>query len=201
MFEGAILTPLKFFPKRSERDLSNEMTLLYQKISDLESELLPKNTTNGSISANVIFGGGYIFSDSIFLDKGALDGIEVGDFVVYKSSIVFAKIEEVFPKYSKVSPFSRFGQEVSLRSGFEKNILFKAEGKGGREISALLPSGSGINAGDMVYLAQSPRFLVGLVEVSKKKESRDFEEIKVVLPFFLRSISEVDIIKNNVQER
>ena len=105
-FEGAILTPLKFFPKRSERDASNEVLLLYQKISDLEAELSSKNNLSGSISANVVFGGGYIFSDSIFLNKGSENGVSTGDFVVYKSSIALAKVEEVFPKYSKAVPFS-----------------------------------------------------------------------------------------------
>lgn len=189
-------TFLRFFPERKEKSVSQEMVLLEQRITDLNAELLRRENAKSDILANIIFGGGYIFSESIFLNKGSDDGAEVGDLVVYKSSIAVAKLEEVFSKHSKAAPFSRFANKVFLRSGAEKGILFEAEGGGGREIVAILPKGSGVNAGDSVYIAEAPQFLAGIVEWVEKKESRDFEELNIVLPFSLRSITEVSIVKN-----
>ena len=201
-FEGAITLLFKFFPKRNERDTSRELTLLYKKINDLESELKEKERNlNEEISANIVFGGGYIFSDSVFLDKGIENGVENDDLIVYKSAIAIAYVEEIFPRYSKAIPFSRFGRVMSLRSGENKEILFEGTGMGGREISAILPKGSGIKSGDSVYLAEDPRFLVGIVGSAEKKESRDFEEIKIIIPFSLRSIVEASIFKKYAKER
>lgn len=202
IFEGLIpLKFMRFVSKRNERDLDNEVKLLYQKIENLEKEL-SKNTifANKEIPANIIFGGGYIFSDFILLDKGSKNGIEKNDLVIYKSTMAIAKIEEAFSDYSKATPFSRFDEKASLRSGPEKKILFEANGVGGREITALLPNGSGVDMGDSVYLSESPEFLVGIVETVEKRESRDFEEITIVLPFSLKSIVEVGVVKNNVKE-
>lgn len=197
IFEGFI--PLKFFPARNEKEISRETALLYQKINDLEQRLQEHNFADKSILANIIFGGGYIFSDSILLDRGLEYGIAKGDFVIYKSSIAVAKIDEVFSGYSKAVPFSRFGEKITLRSGPQKSVLFEAEGGGGREIVASLPKGSLVNVGDGVYLAENPRFLAGIVEMATKRESRDFEEINVLLPLSLWSIVEVSIIKNYVE--
>ena len=201
-FEGAITLPFKFFPKRREKDIRQELTLLYQKIGDLELKLKEKqNNFSEEMSANIIFGGGYIFSDTIFLDKGTESGVESGNLVVYKSAIAIAQMEEVFSGYSKAAPFSRFGRVVSLRSGEDKKILFEAKGVGGRESSAILPKGSGVKGGDSAYLAEDPRFLVGVVESAEKKESRDFDEIRIVVPLSLRSIAGVNIEKKYVKER
>lgn len=189
-------TFLRFFPERKEKTVSQEIFLLQQKIKDLNNEILRGENADNGISANIVFGGEYIFSDSVFLNKGSEHGIEIGDLVIYKSSIAIAKIENVFPKHSKATPFSRFANKVSLRFGSENSILFEAEGNGGREIIALLPKGSGVNTGDSVYISEAPRFLAGIVEWVEKKESRDFEELSIVLPVSLRSIAEVNIVKN-----
>ncbi|MEK7560192.1 MAG: rod shape-determining protein MreC [Patescibacteria group bacterium] len=188
-----------FFKEREEINVALETNLLYKRIKDLELKLQEKESKDKTIPANVVFGGGYLFSDSIFLDKGSKDGVEKGDFVVYKSFAVLAEIDEVFSGYSRALPFSRFGEKTALRSGSTKNVLFEAEGSGGGKILAYLPQNSGVSAGDGVYLAKSSQFLVGLVETNEKKESRDFEEISIILPFSLRSVAEVDIVKNNVK--
>lgn len=202
-FEGLIPIEsfiLKIFPKRRERRIEQEVVLLRQKITDLELELSIARNSEEKVHSNVIFGGGYLFSDYIFLDKGTNAGVEKGDIVVYESSSAVAKIEEAFTEYSKAVPFSSFGKKVVLRTAAKKNILFEAEGKGGGVIFVSLPKGSGIEVGETVWLAESPRFLVGVVESILKKESRDFEEISIILPFSLRSIAEADIVKNSVKE-
>lgn len=190
-------TFLRFFPEMRKENTSQEMLLLEERIKGLNSEILRKeNAKNDEILADVVFGGGYIFSDAIFLNKGTKDGVEAGDLVIYKFSVVVGKIEEVFSGHSKVAPFSRFGNKISLRAGFGKTVLFEGEGNGGREIVATLPKGSGVSSGDRVFIAESPELLAGIVEGTKKKESRDFEELSIVLPFSLRSITEVRIVKN-----
>ena len=201
IFEGSI--PFLAFLGRSERDFNAENKILYEKIAGLEKQIfnLQKTPAVNTISANIIFGGGYIFSDSIFLDKGAEDGVRVGDLVVFESSFAIASIEEVYNKHSKAALFSRFGAKTPFRSGVEKNILFDAEGRGGEEMFSLLPKGSGIDVGNGVYLGQNSKFIVGIVEEVGKKEGRDFEEIKILLPFSLRSIVDVEIIKYEIEQR
>ena len=60
----------------------------------------------------IIFGGGYIFSEALYLNRGADDGAEAGDLIVYGKNIAVGKIVEVFPKFSKVAPFSKFGEKT-----------------------------------------------------------------------------------------
>src|SRR3989344_4870734 len=96
----------------------------------------------------IIFGGGYIFSDVFYINKGSEDGFKKGDLVVYNSSVAIGKLDEIFPKNSKVVPFSKFGAKTSLRVGERKSILFEGVGNGGGRISADFPNSLAITAGD-----------------------------------------------------
>ncbi|MEK7503130.1 MAG: rod shape-determining protein MreC [Patescibacteria group bacterium] len=149
----------------------------------------------------IIFGGGYIFSEALYLNRGADDGAEAGDLIVYGKNIAVGKIVEVFPKFSKVAPFSKFGEKTPLRTGDQKSVLFEGAGRGGGEISADFPNTIPINAGDGVYLAQAPSYVAGVIEYADKKEGRDFQKVSIRIPVSLNSITDVAIIKSNAAER
>lgn len=158
--------------------------------------LFSKETENPKI----IFGGGYIFSDFLYLNKGIVDGVEKDDLIIY-DQIVIGKIEEIFPKFSKVVPFSKFSKKTPLRTGEQKSILFEGVGNGAGEINADFPNNLSINIGEGVYLAHNPNYLVGIIDDTYKKEGRNFQKVSIRIPISLNSITDVDIIKSNVSEQ
>jgi|SRR3989344_2811676 len=154
-----------------------------------------------SENPQIIFGGGYIFSDVLYLNRGSDDSVYVGDLIVYGKNIAIGNVVEVFSKFSKIAPFSKFGEKTALRAGTQKNILFEGTGKGGGSIEVDFPNTLAINTGEGVYFAQNPAYLAGIIEDSDKKEGRDFQKISIRIPISLNSITDVFIIKNNAQER
>lgn len=154
-----------------------------------------------SAKPQIIFGGGYLFSDVLYLNRGNENNVQSGDLVLYDSKILIGKIDEVFLSHSKVIPFFKFGEKNAFRAGPQKSILFEGLGNGAGEIRADFPSSIKISAGDGVYLAENPNYLVGIVENSEKKEGRDFQKVYIRIPISLKSITDVDIIKNNAKKQ
>lgn len=159
--------------------------------------LFSKTTEN----PQVIFGGGYLFSDVLYLNRGSEDGAEVGDLIIYGQNIAIGKVGEVFGKFSKIIPLSKFGEKNSFRLGEEKRVLFEGVGAGGGKISADFPNSVFLNAGEEVYFAQNPKYLAGIVEEVDKKQGRDFKMISIRIPVSLNSITDVALIKNNAPQR
>ncbi len=193
-FEVLFLKTYSFVFGKWRVENSFENTALYEKIKDLESKLkLSKDT---EISAQVIFGGGYVFSDNLFLNKGRKNGIAVDELVVYKNIFMIGRVEEVLENYSKVSTFSLFGVKTPFRTGIQKEILFEGEGNGGGEIFAIFPQGVNIDVGNTVWLGENSDFVVGVVEKINQEEGRDFKEVFVRVPVSFRSITDVTLFKN-----
>src|SRR3989344_7896445 len=153
-----------------------------------------------SENPQIIFGGGYIFSDVLYLNHGLDDDVQKGDLIVYGKNIAVGKIDEVFSKFSKVVPFSKFGEKTPFRTGEQKAVLFEGVGGGAGEISADFPNTVSIKIGEGVYFAQNPNYLAGVIEDADKKDGRDFQKILIRIPVSLNSITDVAIIKNNATE-
>src|SRR3989344_2119607 len=122
------------FSKNIEQQ-SSKLGALQAKITDLEAdrehinELLTKTASSKKvIPANISLGGGYLFSDSIIIDHGTYDGVELGDIVTTNDGIFVGSVSESGVYWSKIIPFTQLGRKTVIRGGPNKEIIFEING-------------------------------------------------------------------------
>ncbi len=164
-----------------------QIQALLSKISELEKE------TPLSV-ARVTFGGGFLFSDTLLIDKGSSDGIEPGNYAVAKG-IILGRIENIGPHTATIVPFSRFKEKIVVRIGSGKDTVLEGEGIGGGEIRIEIPQGYAVAAGESVWWAQRSSHLVGIIASVDIKEGRAINYALVRNPFALRSLTDVSIVR------
>ncbi|KKT41131.1 hypothetical protein A2W54_03835 [Candidatus Giovannonibacteria bacterium RIFCSPHIGHO2_02_43_13] len=170
---------------------NQESVLLLAKISDLEKEnqLLRESVglggTQGEIPAKVVLGGGYIFSEALYINEGSGSEIHAGDIVLSPEKIFVGKISEVGRDWSKIKPFGALGEKIVLRFGPNKEIAVFATGLGRGELSAELPKDTQIMPGETVWLGEKPEYAAGLISEAGKVDGGEIQNIiiKSQLPF------------------
>lgn len=185
-------------PERMELEKSYAELTASARISDLEeenkklNELLGKNTGKKIIPLALSFGGGYLFLDTFFL-KGGGDLVKAGDWVL-KGEIFLGKIVEVEKDFAKFKSIGSLGEKSVLREGENKDIVFEANGMGGGELKAEFPAYLALKVGDPIWWGEDPRFLVGLVEEVRVRETSPVAEIIILAPLKIERLSEVEIL-------
>jgi cell shape-determining protein MreC len=101
--------------------------------------------------------------DSLVIDVGAHDGIEVGDRVYTDGDTVIGDIAEVYGSQSKVSLYSTPGRVLPVIIGSAK-VETQATGRGAGNFIARLPVEIGIEEGDQIILPQIRPHAFGVVE-------------------------------------
>ncbi|KKT42329.1 MAG: hypothetical protein UW30_C0001G0054 [Candidatus Giovannonibacteria bacterium GW2011_GWA2_44_13b] len=181
---------------------SGKASLVLAKISDLEKEnqILRESTglggTHPGIPAKVVLGGGYIFSDSLYINEGSGSGIENGDLALSPEKIFVGRISETGTNWSKIEPFGLLGQKVALRFGPNKEITVEASGLGRGELITELPQDAQITPGETVWLGKNPEFPAGLVSEIKKVDGREIQNIIIKSPLPFGSLLDIVILKN-----
>src|SRR3989344_2098790 len=157
---------------------NQESVLLLAKISDLEKE-------NQLLRESVGLGGGYIFSEALYINEGSGSEIHAGDIVLSPEKIFVGKISEVGRDWSKIKPFGALGEKIVLRFGPNKEIAVFATGLGRGELSAELPKDTQIMPGETVWLGEKPEYAAGLISEAGKVDGGEIQNIiiKSQLPF------------------
>jgi len=179
-----------------------EAMLLLAKISDLEKEnqLLRESAGLGDaqkeIPAKVVLGGGYIFSDSLYVNEGSDAGISEGDPALSPEKIFVGQISEVGRDWSKIKPFGALGEKIVLRFGPNKEIAVLATGLGRGELIAELPKDTQIISGETVWLGEKPEYAAGLISEAGKVDGREIQNIIIKSPLPFGSLLNIIILKN-----
>ena len=181
------------FPERRAAEESMRSLALLAKIADLEKEKKP----SPSITAKVIFGGGFLFSDTLVANKGSEDGVTIGDYAT-AYDIVIGRVENTTARQSTIIPFSRFGEKVVIRLGAEKDIVLEGEGIGAGEIRIELPKDARVVPGDSVWWGEQNDYLVGLVNAIDTKEGRALAYAYIRNPFSLHALADIIIIRREL---
>lgn len=193
-------------PERESLQVSREGLALLIKIRDLEKEniklqkALGVNSKTRLIPANVIFGGGYLFSDAILVNQGGNAGIKIGDLVAYQNKILIGRIAEVGADWSKAVLLGRVGDKITLRQDAPENIQpipIEATGRGGGELRMEVSAETNLKIGDIFRLAESPEYIAGMVGKISSEFGGQFKEISIVSPLSPVLLNEVDIISKN----
>lgn len=193
-------------PERESRQTSRENMALLIKIQDLEKENLRLKTAlgvNGKtklIPANVIFGGGFLFSDVILINQGENSGIKIGDLVTYQNKILIGRVAEVGADWSKAVLLGRIGEKITLRQDMSENIQHapvEAAGLGGGEFQIEMPAEANVKIGDIFRSAENPEYIAGVVDKISSESGGQFKKISVISPVSPVLLDEIDIISKN----
>jgi len=188
-----------FVPEKRALEKSLDQLLMLARIRDLEAEnkrltdLFGKNTDRNTVPLTLSFGGGYLFLDTFFL-KGAVDSVSPGEWVL-SGDIILGKIIETGRGFAKFKSIGSLGERAALRAGENKEIVFEAVGYGGGELKVLLPSSLALKVGDQVWWGEDPRYLAGLVEEVRVRETSPSAEVIIITPIRIESLSEVEVLR------
>jgi len=178
----------------SEADSASDPAsiLLIKHIADLEQELARTNkflsnvaqSKQQFIEASVALYPGYLFADTMLINRGVESGIADGDIVVNEWHYGVGKITQSGNGWSKIKLFSQIGERVILRAGKSKELVFEAVGIGGGELSIELPVSVPIQIGDIAWLGENPAVSAGIIDRIYRPKSRQIATVIVKNQFF-----------------
>jgi len=141
------------------------------------------------ITASVIAKSPQIPLDSLFLDKGLADGLNIGDLVLSSERVLVGKIVKLSKNRATVA-LNSFAGQVSFGYVGRTNEPLEIKGNGGSVITAKVPIDFDIMVGDKIMVGGSTDSLVAVVGVVEEDQSSGFKNILMSLP--------VDVSKTNI---
>lgn len=202
-FYGSLGGMTKFFSDKNKiiednSNLSSEIEQLRVNVADYESlkyeneqlrEELKIKPTGNFISASVTAKYPQIPLDSMFLDKGANDGINKGDLVLAGDRVLIGKVVEVSGNKSTVA-LNSFAGAVSYGFVARTNEPLEIDGAGGGSIKAKVPINFDIAVGDKIIVGGPLNYLAAIVGLVEENSSSGSKKILMSMP--------VDVSKINI---
>lgn len=177
------------------RDVESENALLRDQL-----KLNPQQKFNLE-NALVIGQDSYGLSNWVVIDKGSTDGIESGMPVIASDGIMVGKIEETYPKSSKVSLLTNSQSIVNaVVSGTETKGVVKGEYGLGIILDMVLQT-EVLKVGDEVITSgiggNAPRgLLIGKIQEARPSEDRLFQQAVIYPSVKFSDLRLVSVIKN-----
>jgi rod shape-determining protein MreC len=177
------------------RDAKSENVILRDQL-----KLIPKQKFNLE-QALVIGQDSYGLSSWIIIDKGASSGIKNGMPVIVSDGIIAGKIEEVYPKSSKVSLLTNSQSVINaVISGTETKGVVKGEYGLGIILDMVLQT-EVLKIGDEVITSgiggNAPRgLLIGKIQEIKPSEDRLFQQAVISPSVKFSELRLVSVIKS-----
>ncbi len=181
--------------KKEIRDISLKLldrNLLYEE-NLLLKERLGRGEYGQAVVARVISKPPRSFYDTLVVDAGSKEGIQVGEKVLYGDNIMIGEIAEVFEKTSKVRLFSSSGEVIDVTIG-KRAVPALAVGIGGGNFEIQIPRDTLISLGDSILAPSIMPHFLGVVEYIESKESDPFERILFKSPISPLEIETVEIV-------
>jgi cell shape-determining protein MreC len=132
------------------------------------------------------------FYDTLIIDVGSSDGIEVGDKVYAQGAILVGDISETFGSTARVSLFSTPGRAVSVLFG-SSTVQAEAIGKGAGNFEAHLPVGVEVSEGDAITFPHLRAHVFGIVESVSVDASDSLQTILFKAPINMHQLRFVEV--------
>jgi cell shape-determining protein MreC len=155
----------------------------------LRQELQIKPAGN-FMAASVIARSPQMPLDSLFLDKGTVDGISDGDLVLSADRILIGKITKISKNKATVA-LNSFAGTVSYGYVARTNEPLEITGDGGGGIKAKAPIDFDIAVGDKIMVGNSLNYLAAIVGAIEEDRSSGFKNVLMSLPV---DVSKVGIV-------
>lgn len=168
-----------------------DRNLLAEKVAKLE-ETLGRAHSDDRVVGSVLVGPGRSPYDTLVIDVGTDQGVNIANMVVYSGSGAIGEIVEVTPTSSKVKLYSFPGQEHSVIIG-ARSLPVLAYGRGMGNFESKVPQDSPVLAGDTVVSVKG-KLIFGKVSVVEEKPAEPFKRIFFRVPFNITEIQTVEVI-------
>lgn len=182
-----------------------QIAALQAKIADLEAErdhlsalLGDRGTLQKTTPAHVSLSGGYLFADSIVIDKGTNDGVVINDYVTTVDGMFVGPVVDAKSSWSRVAPFTQLGRKTVIRGGKNKEIIFEVNGIGGSEAEVDLPVSTDVKVGDVFWSGEYPDLVIGVVDRIDQSPARQIKTVSFRPPFAFKFLTIVDLHKKNI---
>ncbi len=197
---------ISFF--RSKKVLLDENQRLTYELSQVKKEnqelmvSISGEVSRKSISilANVLSGPNVPPYEGLIIDVSKIDGVSVGDRVIYGPNILLGEISQVFGNSSKVRLYSGSGIQTNVLIPSTEIWHAVANGYGGGNFSIELPSRISINKGMEVLIPGSESYVLGVVGYVKVDLSTASQKLLIKYPVNLKKIRVVHVIKVSTNE-
>jgi cell shape-determining protein MreC len=130
--------------------------------------------------------------DTLIVDRGGREGINVGSRVYTEGDVLIGEVAEVFPRESKIALYSTPGKKTPVTFNSAK-IQTEALGRGGGNFTVTVPIEAGIKTGDSVVIPGSRIHTLGIVENVKTDPADSFATILFKFPININDIRFVEI--------
>ncbi|MGH7141037.1 MAG: rod shape-determining protein MreC [Minisyncoccia bacterium] len=172
-----------------------DRTLLADENAQLQSEFGETPASQKIILANILARPPELPYDELIVDTGGSASIATGDAAGFGNTLI-GKVISVGPTSARIELFSAAG--VSTNALLDATTPITLSGQGGGMLTAQVPSGTAVTAGDAVSLPSAPLYSIALVQHIDAKEGSSFKELNLSLPVDIFSLPNVEILSKIV---
>jgi len=174
--------------------------VLYAENLDLKNRL-HRNILVHRTLAGVLLRPPVVPYDTLLVDVGANNGVQVGDKVAAGGTVLLGTVSEVYTTTARVRLLSAPGNTYEgLLWVKDKTIPLTVEGQGGGSMRAQIPAGTGVVAGAAIVLPGILGGYTGVVSHVEIKNGESFETVYFRLPVNPLELRYVEIWNENTTQ-
>ena len=174
--------------------------VLYAENLDLKNRLRRDAAVHSTL-AGVLLRPPAVPYDTLVVDAGADQGVQVGSKVAAGGTVLVGTVTEVYATTARVRLLSAPGTTYEgLLSIKDKTIPVSVEGQGGGSMRAQVPAGTGVVAGSSVLLPGIFGGYTGSVSYVEVKNGESFETVYMHLPVNPLELRYVEIWNENTTQ-
>jgi len=174
--------------------------LLKKENDNLKNILNVKGTNQNLLLSAVLVKPFLSPYDTLIIDVGLSNGVNVGDQVLFDGNIFIGYISEVYKNTSKVILYSSPGEKVGVLIG-SNNIGKEAIGLGGGNFKVEIPKEIGVKEGDFVIIPSISTNFFGIVEKIEIKSSDSFQNVLFKNPVNIAELKWVEVLIQNQKSK
>jgi len=133
--------------------------------------------------------------DTLIIDAGLKQGLEVGDMVFAMGNVPIGGLSEVYESSSKVTLFSspREKTQAVISMSNNKDIFVELVGRGGGNFEIIILQGLNLSVGDQAVLPSIRPYVLGTVETIISDPRESFTKALLVSPVNIQEIKFVQV--------
>ncbi|OGI66308.1 hypothetical protein A3A95_01755 [Candidatus Nomurabacteria bacterium RIFCSPLOWO2_01_FULL_39_18] len=191
--------------RESEAELSNYNSILEEN-SKLKEILGRKREGAPMILAAILSRPNQSVYDTLVIDVGTKQGLQVGDKVFASGFVPIGRVREVYGSSSKVVLFSSSGEKTNITISLDHNIAgefgeitttkdvsMEIVGRGGGNFEMILPRDFFLKKGDQAVLPGIMPHVVGVVEAIISDPRDSFQKALLVSPVNIQELKFVEV--------
>ena len=177
----------------SEADRANYASVIAENTS-LKEMLGRKDPKTNMILATILAKPNQSPYDTLVIDAGVQEGIEIGNAVFALGNVPIGRVAEVYLNSSKVVLFSNTGEKTQvIISG--RDVFVELVGRGGGNFEMILPRDLTLQKGDQVVLPRINPYVLAVVEEIISDPREPFTKALLVSPVNIQELKFVEVKK------